>query len=204
MSLVKLILVMIGMLLLNDAVGEEHQDCVKVAFMEPNNEACHIKCSPSDLASIDLIRSCPYLQKLKGYGNGTSMAINGVELSSLPASTVEFQRLISDAEDGDTIILQGGHYTVDNISIDKNLTVSGKGYVVVDGRGNGAILNIGKDNPDVKVALENINFINGYSSNGGAIINNASLSMTRCLIYNSTADSGAGISNSGTLTLEDC
>gem|GEM_PF-6488193 len=28
--------------------------------------------------------------------------------------------------------------------------------------------------------------------------------MTKCLVFNSTADSGAGISNSGTLTLEDC
>ena len=89
------------------------------------------------------------------------------------------------------------------LSIDKDLTIYGKGYVVIDGRGKGSILNIGENNPSAKVTLENINLINGHSSRG-AIINNASLSMTRCLISNSTAENGGGISNRGTLTLEDC
>jgi len=123
MSLAKLSIIVIGMFLLNGAVGEEHHDCAKIAFMEPGNEACSVKCSYSDLASIGLIRNCPYLQKLYGYGDGISTGVNGVGLYSLPTPTVEFQRLISDAEDGDTIILSGGYCTENNISIDKNLTI---------------------------------------------------------------------------------
>ena len=49
------------------------------------------QCSFSDLASVDLVRNCPYLQKLKGYGNGISAAIDDVELSSIPVSTIRFQ-----------------------------------------------------------------------------------------------------------------
>jgi|GEM_PF-7041961 len=204
MNPIKLSLFVMGVILLNGAVGEEHHVCTIEATMDPDGEACCVKCDSLDPALMDLMRNCPYLQKLYGYGDSISTAINGVELSSLPASTVGLQRLISDAGDRDTLILPGGYYTEGNISIDKNLTIYGKGYVVVDGRGNGAILNIGKDNPNTQVTLENINFINGHSSKGGAIINSASLSMTRCHILNSTADNGGGISNSGTLTLEDC
>jgi hypothetical protein len=200
-----------GMLLLNVAmaVGDYH-DCGIIAYMEPASETCSVRCVAPDLVSEDLVGKCPYLQKYYGYGDGISTAIDGVSLSSLPIPTAEFQRLISDAEDGDTIILPGGHYTENNISIDKNLTVYGDGYVVVDGRGKGIILNIEEDNPNANVTFESINFINGYSSEkdysskGGAIINNGSLTMTRCLIFNSTANSGAGISNRGTLTLENC
>lgn len=115
-DVVTLSIIVMGTFLINGAVGG-YPDCGIIAFMEPVNEACSVRCDGHDLASIGLTGNCRYLEKCSGYGGGISTAINGVGLSSLPTSTVEFQRLISDADERDTIILSGGYYTENNISI---------------------------------------------------------------------------------------
>ena len=76
------------------------------------------------------------------------------------------------AEEGDTIELKGDYnydsstdsQLVNNMIIKKTLVIDGKGHTI-DAKGQTNIFKIN----EVEVTFKNINFVNGYSSSGGAI-----------------------------------
>ena len=85
--------------------------------------------------------------------------------------------------DGDGDTLKQG------IIISKDLTIDGKGHTI-DGSGKARIFNI---TTGCKVILNNITFINGYASDGGAIYSDGRLVMDHCTFKDNhaTHDGGA-------------
>ncbi len=132
----------------------------------------------------------PRLQE--NYGD-ICTSINIVEFSLLPRSEVSLQQLIDGTGDGEIKYIDSGYYTSDTTyQINKNLTMVGNGLAVVDALRACEIFHIG--NPLVTVKLENIAFINGNGSQGGAIGSIAkNLTLANCTLINNIAEEGACI-----------
>lgn len=107
---------------------------------------------------------------------------------------------INNAEDGDTIIIQPGNYTVYGINIDKNLTFCGNGSpdeIILDGEYRDAIITISSKTATVN--FNNITFIRASGDFGGAIsIDPGKVYVDNCVFINNTASTnGAAICNGG-------
>ena len=87
-----------------------------------------------------------------------------------------------------------------DISIDKDLTISGDrlSYTVLEGNGTDDILRI--DGYTTTVTLENLAFHNGGD---GAIWNNATLNITHCLFSGNSGDTGGAIHNQVVVNIKD-
>lgn len=85
----------------------------------------------------------------------------------------------------------------------ENLIISGNGHSI-DAKGKTRIFNVTGKN----IVLENIIMENGYSQDGGAIINEGILSLVNCTMKNNKCIGGIGgggaLFNDGILTIEDC
>lgn len=140
--------------------------------------------------------------------HGTLSVSNTIVISSGPADFfITLQRKIDAAREGDTIyleydVIRGIFYedavqiTVDDIYIDKAITIDGKGHTI-DACSYGRTFIITSDN----VTLKNITFINGYVNDYGAAICNAgdNLLISNCNFRNnvlhffdSVVDEGRG------------
>ena len=161
-------------------------------------------------------------------------SVSAVDITINQNTPGGLKKAIENAGNGDTIYLENGvYYSVNNnlengvytgtnnikkwdtmknhayVSIDKDISISGKGDdVVIDAKGIGTIFDI-KDN--AKVTLKNLKLINGngnikgYHFNGGAIDNRGSLSVTGCtFINNRGCSSGGAIYNLGSLSVSGC
>ena len=89
------------------------------------------------------------------------------------------------------------------ITISKNnFTIDGKGHTI-DGAGIARIFNITANN----IILKNINFINGFSESGGAIIcENSTFTIVNCNFINNTASNNGGAiyNDKGVCSIERC
>ncbi|MDR3062818.1 MAG: hypothetical protein LBU40_01600, partial [Methanobrevibacter sp.] len=105
---------------------------------------------------------------------------------------------IESVGDNETIFLENGVYSGENntgISINKDLTISGKGSnVVIDAKGKSRIFAISSDtHASYKVTLKNLKLINGNEQYGGAIyIYHGSLVVSDCTFTNNQAKNGEG------------
>ena len=113
----------------------------------------------------------------------------GSELS--PVKTIA--RAIQLASSGKIIILPG-NYIENNLVINNNLTITGRGNVVIDGNASGVIFTINAGN---NVYLSNLNIKNAVNTkNGGAIYNNgANLYLNSVNLYENIAANGGAIYN---------
>ncbi len=104
------------------------------------------------------------------------------------------QQKIDNAEDNSTIIIENNYtyddeFTAEGILINKNLTIDGKGYTINANHQLG-IFNITAKN----IILRNINFINGCSESGGAIIcEDGNLTIANCNFTNNNAQLVGGL-----------
>ena len=108
---------------------------------------------------------------------------------------------IENVNNGDTVYLESGIYSGvnnTNLTISKNITISGKGNVVIDAKGINRIFYI---NPIVNVTIKNLKLINGKDSNGGAICSYGDLFVSTCTFTNNQAagEGGAIYSLDGTI-----
>ncbi len=143
----------------------------------------------------------------------TALEVNIIDSSTIEGSNVitvqndsssNLEYEISNAEDGDEILIDQGTYAIHNITITKSITLQGNGNpkdVIIDGENNSSIFLI--RSPDVHVTFRNLTFINGLTDNfGGAIsMETGTVYVDNCIFINNTAlnNTNAGaISNYGT------
>ncbi len=61
---------------------------------------------------------------------------------SPPATGEEINKIVADAEEGDTVLFRSGHYFVNNIIIQKSIYLKGENSPVLDGHGKYQIISI--------------------------------------------------------------
>ena len=115
------------------------------------------------------------------------------------------------AHSGDTINLAPGNYKEYNITLNKNLTISGpktnsNPTAVIDAQNNDRIFVV---NENLKISLNYLLIENGNSDNGGGINSNGNLTIYKCKFQNNNAVYGGAINyipNSyvNTLNLTNC
>ena len=121
------------------------------------------------------------------------------------------QEKINNAREGSTINLENDYkydsgFSTDGITINKELTIDGKGYAI-DGNNMARIFNIGGN-----VVLKNIIIQNGKINDGGdgGAINikaNSIISCIHCTFINNTADGDGGairVVHGSNISISDC
>ena len=89
---------------------------------------------------------------------------------------------------------------VDGVAINKNIRIDGKGHTI-DARDLGRIFSIGEG---FTVTLTNATLINGKATEGGAIYNDGSLTLSDVKLSDNAADSyGGAVFNNGHLVVSD-
>lgn len=152
----------------------------------------------AELAEIEnleqIVQNDPKLKDI--YGN-VCIGIHGVKFSSLPRPEVSLQKLVDDAEDNDTLLINPSYNLLNStLHIDKNLTVIGEGLVVADANRSCEILHI--EDPNLHVKIDNIVFVNGLGEHGGAIDSIAkNLSLENCTLSYNLALNGSSICTQG-------
>jgi predicted outer membrane repeat protein len=151
---------------------------------------------------------------LKGAGNptATSFALNailGTGSSGITAPiiyvnpTAKIQDGVTLASLKGTVNVAAGTY-VENVNIDKSLTVKGAGatQTIVDGNKAGSVFTIGKNNAKAVVTLSGIAIRNGKADHGGGIYNAGKVTITGSTISANTAEwDGGGIYNEGIMDM---
>ena len=119
---------------------------------------------------------------------------------------------VSSALPGDTVAVPAGTYvlTLGEIFIGKNLNVTGAGArsTIIDGNAASRVFLVGSFGGSEIVEISDLTIRNGAEGDfgrGGGIQNQATLTLTRCLVTNNRAFNAAGILNDfgATLTIEE-
>jgi hypothetical protein len=109
---------------------------------------------------------------------------------------------ISLASSGDSIIVAAGTYT-ENLTIGFSLRITGSGATttIIDGGGAARVVTI--TNTSAFVMLSKITIRNGHAQTGAGVSNSGVLTIANGTISGNTAffGTGGGISNSGVLTI---
>ena len=136
-------------------------------------------------------------------GSASAATIN-VDNSTVNA----ISNAVSLASAGDTLNLSAGTYYEHDITIDKNLTITGpvttgEPTAVIDAQQQGRIF---YKNSGVTVNLQYLTITNGTGNYGGGIYNyGGTCTITNCTITNGTGNYGGGIYNyGGTCTITNC
>jgi uncharacterized repeat protein (TIGR01451 family) len=138
------------------------------------------------------------------YAGADGGALDGWTLTVTATSNPgPVQALVDAAAPGETLLLPAGTY-LDNVRIDKTLTLQGGAAVatVVDGHGAGPVFIIGTN---VSVSLVNLTLRNGRNcaGSGAGLQNFGELRLTNCVVVsNQACVMGGGIFNRGALTLD--
>ena len=125
-------------------------------------------------------------------GTGGSDVNNGTSTQYAKATITN---AVSTVSNNGTIHIAPGTYNEHNININTNMTIIGSSQknTIINVQGLGNIFNIAYG---VTVTLENITFINGYSTDfGGAIYNQGTLNINNCTFTNNNANIGGAIYN---------
>jgi len=110
------------------------------------------------------------------------------------------QSAVTMSSDGEVIRVLDGTY-IENVKIDKSLTIKGVGPTKtrVDGNKAGPVFTIGGINHNAHVTLADMTIQNGAADYGGGIFNYGTAMITGCTITDNTAQTGGGgIYNEGT------
>ena len=124
-------------------------------------------------------------------------SLNSTELVSLPILDVSLQKVIDGAPDNSSIPIPSGNYVLSEpLHVNKNMTLTGSPFAIIDARGASQVLQI--DNPRASVNVEKFLFIRGKGANGGAIASQAkSLIIKDCGFSDNLANCGAAIYQKG-------
>ena len=144
------------------------------------------------------------------YVNSTGNDNTGNGSLNNPYKTINWG--ISKSNSGDTINIGTGTfntYTDNNhkdysITITKNLNIKGAGkdQTVINATGKGWVFTV---NSGYTVTISDLSIVNGSATNsGGGISNSGTLTVNNCNIKSSTGNDGGAISNTGTLTINNC
>lgn len=106
------------------------------------------------------------------------------------------QSAVNVAQSGDTINVASGKY-IENVKIDKSLTIMGAGATntIVDGNKADSVFAIGMQDPNVDVTLSGMTATNGNANDGGGIVNRGTLALTGVSLTDNAANNGGGICN---------
>lgn len=124
------------------------------------------------------------------------------------------QGAVDASESGDAVNVAPGTY-YENVQIDKSLALKGAGAgdTIVDGNRSGSVFIVGKNDPNVDVALSGMTIQGGSGTDtdrwpdfparfGGGILNYGHLSVIESIISENIADyGGGGVFNAGTLAI---
>ena len=124
--------------------------------------------------------------------------LNSGENWTNAVKTIE-EALLLVSENGNIHLANGTTYksSADPITIDKSVNIIAEANSMIDGNST-QIFSI----KNGTVSMNSITFINGYSKNyGGAISNEATLTLTDVKFINNTASGSGAIDNSGNLTI---
>ena len=138
-------------------------------------------------------------EEISSINKTDSLSSNSILKDSISSQDALIDR-INNADDGDTIIIQPGNYTVYGIRLDKNLTICGNGSpdeIILDGDHMDAIFTISSQT--ATVCFNNLTFINAAGDFGGAIsIDPGYVYVDNCVFINNSArTNGAAICNGG-------
>lgn len=141
---------------------------------------------------------------LESAQGNTNLSIDRSSFSSLPNPNVPLGDMADGVEDGGTLYVPSGYYSLDQtLYINKNLTLIGEGLVVLGAENDRQILDI---EGDLTLHIENITFINGRGDYGGAIYAKAKeLALEKCDFYRNAAYQGAVLySDGGNISFNKC
>jgi len=133
--------------------------------------------------------------------------VSGSDSNDCTSSTTACKTVghaISLAASGDFIMVAAAIYS-ENLTINIDLTIngSGAGKTIVDGSGAGRVITIPAS--QVHVSLSKLTIRNGLAGFGGGISNSGTLTINQCVITNNIANNstanGGGINNGGTMTI---
>lgn len=116
---------------------------------------------------------------------------------------------VTSAQAGDMLNLSAGTYNEHDLSVDKNLTITGPDAsatptAIIDAQNLGRVFNI---NSGITVSLKYLTIQNGNAGldtdtqKGGGIQNNGNLIIEVCNINTNSAEDGGGIYNAGTMAV---
>lgn len=123
----------------------------------------------------------------------------------------KIQGAVNAAQSKDVINVAAGKY-VENVQIDKSLTIKGAGKdkTIVDGNNKGSVFLAGKNNRNMNLVLSGMTIQSGSGTNilnsvsggtylcGGGVLNYDILTVIDSKISGNTAEAGGGIANFGT------
>ncbi|WP_067041436.1 hypothetical protein [Methanobrevibacter sp. YE315] len=158
------------------------------------------------LLAVNSVSACEDATSLETDTDGLILSSDVNHESDIKDNSSDLEMRITNAKNGDNILINPDTYYINNIMITKNLTIQGNGNpedIVLDGRNISSIFLIRNDN--VFVTFKNLTFINGFTENfGGAIsMETGHVYVDNCHFINNTAlnNTNAGaISNYGNET----
>lgn len=159
-----------------------------------------ISCIDSDCLEVSSESILNSVADKKTDGSSSDSKISQDVLKDGISSSDALIGQINNADDGDTIIIQPGNYTVYGITIDRNLTICGNGSpdeIILDGEYQDAIFTI--SSKTATVYFSNLTFIRASGTYGGAIsMDPGNVHVDNCIfINNSASTNGAAICNGG-------
>ena len=151
-------------------------------------------------ATICLILTCAFTISAPA----TTIVVNNTNDNG-PGS---LRQALVNANNGDTIDATGvsGVITITSgqLLVDKSVTIDGAGadLLTIDGNAISRVFQIASGQT---VTISDLTIRNGHAvTDGGGILNDATLTITNCTISGNTASHGGGIFNAGTLTIANC
>ena len=131
--------------------------------------------------------------------NTTPVFPTGVTIISTVAGLTT---ALNNAVSGSTIYLSSGVFNINGLTISKNIILQGAGQNLTIFEGNGkSILSVG----NVQATINNIQFVDGAASYGGALTNGGTLTLNRDTFTGNTASEyGGAINNNKILNVNNC
>jgi hypothetical protein len=139
------------------------------------------------------------------YANGVSGSdSNNCKSAQTACKTIG--HAVSLASSGDSIMVAAATYR-ENLTLGFSLSVLGSGATttIIDGGAHGTVVTV--SNTNAKVSLANLTIRNGFANSGGGISNTGTLAISHSIVSGNVAygliagGAGGGIDNLGTLTI---
>ncbi|MGB7969568.1 MAG: right-handed parallel beta-helix repeat-containing protein, partial [Methanobacterium sp.] len=118
------------------------------------------------------------------------------------STVAQLTSALNNAISGSTIYLSSGVFNINGLTISKNIILQGAGQNLTIFNGNGnSILTVG----NVQATINDIQFVGGASSYGGALTNDGTLTLNRDTFTGNTASKyGGAINNNKILNVNNC